>query len=91
MRLRLCDAGAVEPLVDIIGTAGPAVSREALLSLGSLVAPVEAIKAWFAQTVGFDALADAILSSVPLPLFESRPSWDGLWTQKFRVLPFPPT
>ena len=45
MRVRLCDAGAVEPLLDIIGTAGPAVSREALLSLGSLVAPVEAIKA----------------------------------------------
>ena len=44
MRVRLCDAGAVEPLLDIIGTAGPAVSREALLSLGSLVAPVEAIK-----------------------------------------------
>jgi hypothetical protein len=45
MRVRLCDAGAVEPLLDIIGTAGPAVSREALLSLGCLVAPVEAIKA----------------------------------------------
>ena len=83
LRMLLRDAGCFTSLVSQLETGGPAVAREAMLTLATLLAPSERLKQAFEASVGFASLAQLVGRSA---LAQPRPALDlGLLEAAFRM------
>jgi hypothetical protein len=73
MRVQLRDSGCIASLVAILQSGGPAIAREALLTLATLVSASEKMKASLEARVGFERLGTLIGESA---LAQPKPAFD---------------
>ena len=80
LRNQLRDSGAMQSLVKTMVHGGPAIAREALLSLATLVSASDKLKSSFEARIGFEKLSHLVGESA---LSQPRPTFDLVVIEAF--------